>query len=149
MPASCEVTSPPTAIKHKVQRAVSQAKRRSQKLLCEPDISSKSKTAVPETGHSGRYPQTLFGFQRHIRSYVSAFDLDFLRHGRVGRSGFAMIKLERVLAVFHVLDGVFAILVGNGKVGMIHHARIGKHPGMDVALKTEKHFSAWITEGQV
>src|SRR5438270_665920 len=51
----------------------------------------------------------LFGLKRKIGRHVATLDLDFLCRRRSHGSRFAMICLEGVYAVWHILDGVFPI----------------------------------------
>src|SRR5437870_12496102 len=91
----------------------------------------------------------LFGLQRKVGRHVATLDLDFLCRRRSHGSRFAMIRLEGVSAVRHVLDGVFAIFITYCEVRMIHYAHVGEHPRMHVALEPQERFGAWEGEREV
>ena len=91
----------------------------------------------------------LFGLERKVGRHVATLDLDFLCRRRSHGSRFAMIRLEGVSAVRHVLDGVFAILITYREVRMIHYAHVGEHPRMHVALEPQERFGAWEGEREV
>src|SRR5882762_3482868 len=110
----------------------------------------KKQTAAMETPAAAATNSAgLFGFESKIRRHVAALDLDLLGGGRRSGSRFPVESLERVGAIGHIFDGVFAVLVRDREVRMVEDTHPGKHPRMDVALELEEILGLGSRESQV
>src|SRR5438876_653373 len=156
MPASWLVTSPPKQIRTSVASAVNKANRASHGLSVVRVINSKRSLQL-DTGKSRppwrlrpqrlclrrdcapAQPRRLLQFNREIHFGVAAY-IGFLADTRAVAVRLHMIRFKGVLPVGQAGDLEIPVLIGNCKIRMLKHAYVGKHPGVNIAHKTDWHF---------